>query len=214
MSELNYQVLDSKGQDIGSVELDPTVFGAPIHVPSVHLVVRQQLAARRAGTHSTQTRTMIEGGTKKPFKQKGTGHARQGSGVSPLQPGGAIVFGPSPRSYDFKVPRGVRRKAFTSVLSDKVKQGTLRIVSEFNIESGKTKDAKAFLDSIGVDGKALVVVGREEAGCESVRRAVNNLPNIVMLPPEGVNVYDLLKAKYLVGTKAAISAIESRFQVK
>lgn len=212
MSELNYQILDAKGQDVGSLELNPDVFGAPIHQDSVHFVVRQQLAARRAGTHSALARSDMKGGGKKPFKQKGTGHARQGSRISPLNPGGAILFGPSPRDYTFKVPRNVRRKALAAALSDKVLQGNLRIVSELQIESGKTRDMKAFLETIGVQGKVLVVLSKEEAGAEKVRRAANNLPNVVTLPPEGVNVYDLLKAKFLVGTKAAIEAIEARFQ--
>lgn len=214
MSELNYQILDVKGQEVGALELNPFVFGAPIHQESVHMVVRQQLAARRAGTHSVLGRSAMKGGGKKPFKQKGTGHARQGSNTSPLNPGGAIVFGPSPRDYSFKVTKGVRRKALASVLSDKVKKGSLRIVDELKVDAGKTRNMKSIFDSIGVTGRVLVVVNKDENCASDVFRAAHNLPFVVTLPPEGVNVYDIIKAQYLVGTKAAIKAIEARFQVK
>ncbi len=210
MSELNYQVLDSKGSEVGSALLDPAVFGAPIHEKSVHMVVRYQLAKRRAGTHSTLGRSDMQGGGKKPFRQKGTGHARAGSGISPLWTGGAVLFGPKPRSYEFKVGKGVRRKAMLSVLSDKARQGTLRIVDDLQVPSGKTKDIKAVLKALSVDdGKVLMVLPEKD---EMVWRAARNLPNVILLPVEGFNVYDAMRTRYLVSTRAGVEALQARFK--
>lgn len=208
MSELNYQVLNTKGSEVGSTELDPDVFGARIREKCVHMVVRYQLAKRRAGTHSTLTRSNMKGGGRKPFKQKGTGHARQGSIVSPLMPGGAVLFGPSPRSYEFKVTKAVRRVAMVSALSDKVRQGALRILDELKVASGRTQDMRAMLQALGVgDAKVLVVLPQD---AQDVVRASRNLPNVVALPIEGVNVYDLVRAKFVVSTQAGIEALQAR----
>jgi len=212
VSDFNCQVLDIKGNQVETMDLNPIVFGYPINEQCVHFVIRQQLASRRAGTHSVLGRSAMKGGGKKPFKQKGTGHARQGSGISPLNPGGAILFGPSPRDYSFKVSKRVRSLALASALSDKFNSGNLRVVDSLNIESGKTRDMVEFLNAVKTEGKILIVLSRAEAGVLETFRASKNLSKVVVLPPEGVNVYDVVNSDYLVATKVAISALEARFE--
>ncbi|WKZ56319.1 MAG: 50S ribosomal protein L4 [Bdellovibrionota bacterium] len=208
MSTVDYKVVNSKGKEVASMSLSAGVFGVRPHEASVHAVVRWQLAKRRAGTHQALTRSMIEGGKKKPFQQKHTGRARQGSTVGPHMVGGAVVFGPLPRSYEHRVPKRVRRLALASVLSDKVKAGNLVIVDNLSTENGKTKDFAAQLKAFGIKaGRVLVVCDVEN---ELLTRAARNIPEVKILPVEGVNVYDVLHARYLVGSKSAIAALEKR----
>jgi large subunit ribosomal protein L4 len=203
-----WKVMNLEGKEVGSVELNGAVFGAEINPALVHDTVRWQLARRRAGTHQALTRTMMEGGAKKPWKQKGTGRARAGSGISPLWVGGASIHGPLPRSYDYRLPKRTRRQALMSVLSDKVKSNQLLVVDDLTVKSGKTKDMVAALAKVGVGDKRVTIVLTNENA--TVARSARNIPNVHLATVAAVNVYDLLKNDLLVTTKAGIAALESR----
>ena len=194
------------------MDLDPEVFGAPRNANIVHQVVRWQRAKTHQGTHQALTRTMMKRGNTKPFKQKGTGRARQGSFRSPLQKGGAVVFGPLHKdTYEFRVPKQVKRLALAAVLTDKVKKSCLVIVDEFNIKSGKTKDLAAGLKSLGIDGKKamIVVPQRDNSG---IWRSSQNIPTVNTLSVAGVNVYDVMKARVLLISKDAVADLQNRIK--
>jgi large subunit ribosomal protein L4 len=207
VSQIMQEILDSKGKVLGSLKLDDEVFGAEVAAGVVHSVVRWQRAKRRAGTASALNRAAKSGGGKKPWKQKGTGNARAGSSNSPVWVGGAVAHGPQPRKYDFKLPKGVRRKALVSVLSDKLKKGNLLVVDEINV-SGKTKDLVAVLKGVGVQGVKTLILMPEKV--QSVWQAAGNIEGVQMLPVAGLNVYDILNARKVIATKAAVAAIEQR----
>lgn len=201
-------VRKSSGGDAGTIDLSPEVFGAPVYAHLVHQVVRWQLAKRRAGTHDVLTRSEMKGGKKKPFKQKGTGRARAGSSVSPLWVGGAVVHGPTPRSYEFKVPKGIRRKALCSALTSKVKAERLIVIDDVTSKDGKTKGMAKLMSSLKIDGSVLVILP-ENAG-ENTIRALGNLERVTSMPVEGINVYDVMKHKYVIVGKDSLKAIEAR----
>lgn len=207
-ASIAWKVMSLEGKEVGSVQLNGAVFGAAINLSLVHDTVRWQLARRRAGTHQALTRTMMEGGAKKPWKQKGTGRARAGSGISPLWVGGASIHGPLPRSYDYRLPKRTRRQALMSVLSDKVKSNQLVVVDDLTVNSGKTKDMAAALAKVGVGDKRVTLVITEENG--TVARSARNLANVHLATVAAVNVYDLLRNEILVTTKAGIAALENR----
>jgi large subunit ribosomal protein L4 len=169
-------------------------------------VVKAQLAARRAGTHATKTREFVRGGGRKPYKQKGTGNARQGSTRAPNFVGGGVVFGPHPRKYDYTVPKKVRRAALASALSLRAQEKKLVIVDHLNLDAPKTKRFAGILKALGIES-ALVVAPKANA---NLSKSVRNLPAAKCLAPEGLNVYDILNHKTLVITKDAIKAIEDR----
>lgn len=203
---------DMKGGSAGTVDLNPEVFGAPAYAHLVHQVVRWQLAKRRAGTHDVLTRSEMKGGKKKPMKQKGSGRARAGSSVSPLWVGGAVVHGPTPRSYEFKIPKEVKRKALCAALSQKVKAEQVVILDKLEVKSGKTSEVTKALKDIGINKNSALIVMPElttETALKAVR-ATSNIGNIKMIPVAGVNVYDLLKYKYLVINQEALKGIEER----
>lgn len=209
MERVSVPVKDQKGKDVGSVELDAKVFGAEIKPHLVHQVVRWQLAKRRAGTHSTLTRTMMKGGGAKPFKQKGTGRARAGSNISPLWVGGAVVFGPQPRDYTFRLGKKEKRAALRAVLSSKLRQGKLLIVNDLSIASGKTKDMAQVLRAVGVDegkGAAVLLTGDFDVNSRPVR----NLDRTTPLSLDGINVYDMMKRPFLVCSQEGILALQER----
>jgi len=204
------KVKTMQGKDAGTLDLNPEVFAAPLYKHLVHQVVRWQLAKRRAGTHDVLTRSEMKGGKKKPFAQKGTGRARAGSSISPLWVGGAVVHGPTPRSYEFKVPREIRRKALCSALSSKIKNEQLIVLDELKIKSGKTSEMAELIKKVGATGSALLItVGAND---EMTHRSAKNLDNITTMSPAGVNVYDLIKHTYLIVSKEALKAIEARGQ--
>ena len=151
------------GKDSGTIELDDEVFGVQPNVSLMHQVVTAQLAARRSGTQSTKTRSDVRGGGRKPYAQKGTGNARQGSIRGPHFVGGGVALGPKPRKYDQKTPKKMVKAALRSALSDRAAEGKVVVVDSWGFESPKTKDAKAALDALGITGTALVVVGRDDA---------------------------------------------------
>lgn len=212
MEVVNYKVLNMAGEQVGQVDLDPAVFGAKVNKALVHQAVVWQRNLHRAGTHSTLTRAEMSGGGRKPWKQKGRGTARSGSNTSPVWVGGGVAHGPKPRSYATKLSKQMRTKALVSVLSDKVKQQSLVVLDALEIESGKTKDFVKVLSNLGLaenaskQGIAVVMPDKEI----SVWRSSRNLPKVVALPVEGVNVYDLVKANFLVSTTAGIQALQER----
>ena len=187
------------GAVAATVELDETVFGIVPNVAVLHQVVTAQLAAARSGTHSTKTRAEVRGGGKKPFKQKGTGRARQGSTRAPHWAGGGVAFGPKPRSYRQKTPRKMIRLALRSSLSDRAAGGKVAVVEEWPWTTAKTKDAKAALAALGLDGKVLVVLDRDQD--ESALLAFRNLTEVQLILSGELNAYDILCNDWVVFTR-------------
>ncbi|NND75389.1 MAG: 50S ribosomal protein L4 [Ilumatobacter sp.] len=191
-------VKTAAGKDAGKVDLDGEVFGVQPNVPLMHQVVTAQLAARRAGTQSTKTRADVSGGGRKPFRQKGTGNARQGSTRAPHFTGGGVALGPKPRSYAQKTPKKMIKAALRSALSDRASDGKIIVVDSYGIDTPKTKDAKALLSALGVDGTVLVVVGRDDA---AAALSFRNLPHVHVIGPGELNTYDVLCNDWLVFSK-------------
>lgn len=203
-------VLNWSNEKVGSIELAPEVFDIPVRKDVLHLMVRWQLASRRRGTHSTKMRGEVSGGGKKPFKQKGTGNARQGSSRSPLKPGGGITFGPKPRSYEFDVPKKVKQLGLKSALSQLLKSGKLTIVRDMNCQSGKTKEVASALNKMGANKAVLIDLQVDQ----SFQRAARNLPTFRYYSVDGLNVYDLLKYDRAFLTESSIAQIQTRCGVK
>ncbi len=191
-------VTSAKGAKAGSLELDEALFGIEPNVPVMHQVVTAQLAARRAGTHSTKTRSEVRGGGAKPWRQKGTGRARQGSTRAPHWVGGGVAHGPKPRDYSQKTPKKMVKLALRSALSDRASDDKVVVVDSWGIDSPNTKAAKAVLDANKVQGKALVIVDR---AAESVRKSFRNLTDVHVISVDQLNTYDVLVADYLVFDK-------------
>ncbi|MCY7300492.1 MAG: 50S ribosomal protein L4 [Ilumatobacteraceae bacterium] len=189
------------GKDAGSLELDAEVFGIQPNVPVMHQVVTAQLAARRSGTQSTKTRAEVSGGGKKPFKQKGTGNARQGSTRAPHFSGGGVALGPKPRKYDQKTPKKMIKLALRSALSDRAAEGKVVVIEAWNFETPKTKDAKAALSALGITGKALVVVDGNET---NAIRSFLNLPEVQLIEINELNAYDILCNDYIIFSQATL----------
>ena len=189
------------GKDAGSLELDAEVFGIQPNVPVMHQVVTAQLAARRSGTQSTKTRAEVSGGGKKPFKQKGTGNARQGSTRAPHFSGGGVALGPKPRKYDQKTPKKMIKLALRSALSDRAAEGKVVVIDAWNFETPKTKDAKAALSALGITGKALVVVEGNET---NAIRSFLNLPEVQLIEINELNAYDILCNDYIIFSQATL----------
>ena len=189
------------GKDSGKVELAASVFGVQPNVPVMHQVVTAQLAHRRAGTQSTKTRAEVSGGGKKPFKQKGTGSARQGSTRAPHFSGGGIALGPKPRKYTQRTPRKMIKLALASALSDRQNEGKVVVVSEWGFNKPNTKSAVAALNAIGVDGKILVVLA---AGDVVAKKSFANLQNVQSITTGELNAYDVLCNDWVVFTQATL----------
>jgi large subunit ribosomal protein L4 len=183
------------------VELDPAIFGIQPNVPVMHQVVTAQLAARRSGTQSTKTRAEVSGGGAKPWRQKGTGRARQGSTRAPHWTGGGVALGPKPRSYKQKTPKKMVQLALRSALSDRAAQGRIAVVDGWPFETPKTKDAKAALAALGVEGKVLLVVGTEDIVAS---KSFRNLPDVHVLLAGELNAYDVLCSDWVVFTEATL----------
>ena len=203
MSTVN--VLKMSGEQAGTVELNDAIFGIEPNEAVVHLVVRNHLANCRQGTQSALTRAEVSGGGKKPWRQKGTGHARQGSTRAPQWTHGGIAFAPKPRSYKFHVNKKVRRLALKSVLSAKAKEGNLVVVDAIKLDEIKTATFRKFLEAVKADGKAVVVTPAVDM---TVYRSARNLPGVLTAPAAQLSVYDILNAKYLVVDQAALAKIE------
>lgn len=191
------------GGTSGQVDLDDAVFGIEPNVPVMHEVVVAQLAAKRAGTQSTKTRAEVSGGGAKPFKQKGTGRARQGSIRAPQWRGGGVALGPKPRKYDQKTPKKVKRLALCSALSDRAGDDKVIVVSEWDFAAPSTKEAVAALAALGVEGRSLVVIDRDDV---TAARSFRNIPSVHVITPGELNTYDVLVSDYVVFTSATLAA--------
>ena len=205
---LKTNVYDMSGKLVGEIELSEAVFGITPNQAVVHEVVKNHLANMRQGTQSALTRAEVSGGGKKPWRQKGTGRARQGSTRAPQWTHGGIAFAPKPRSYSYVLNKKVKRLALKSVLSSKASEGEIVVVDKIALESIKTKDFRNFLDAVKVDGKAVVVTPEVN---EIVVKSARNIPGVLTAPAKLINVYDLLNAKTLVIDKEALAVIEEVF---
>ena len=201
-------VYNMAGQQVGEVELSEGVFGVEPNEPAVHAVVVNHLANCRQGTQSALTRAEVSGGGRKPWRQKGTGHARQGSTRAPQWTHGGIVFAPKPRSYSYVLNKKVKRLAMKSALSAKAAAGEIIVIDSIKMDSIKTKDFRAFLTAVKADGKSLVVTPAKD---EVIVKSARNIPGVVTSMANLINVYDILNAKYLVLDKEALAVIEEVF---
>ena len=197
---------NASGKDAGKVDLDDTMFGIEPNVAVMHQVVTAQLAARRAGTQSTKTRSEVRGGGAKPYRQKGTGNARQGSIRSPQFSGGGVALGPKPRKYGQKTPKKMIGLALRSALSDRASEGKIIVVDSWDWDSPSTKTAKAALADLGITGRVLVVVGRDDA---VAALSFRNLPEVQLITPGELNAYDVLCNPVIVFTKDTLPAAPS-----
>ncbi len=183
------------------VELDAEIFGIEPNVPVMHQVVTAQLAARRAGTHSTKTRSEVRGGGAKPWKQKGTGRARQGSTRGPHWIGGGVAHGPKPRDYSERTNKKMKRLALRSALSDRAAEGNVMVVADWGFDTPSTKAARIALTDLGVSGKVLVVTNRDD---DLTWKSLRNLSEIHLLEADQLNTYDVLNSDYVVFTEASL----------
>ena len=202
------KVLNMAGAEVGTVELNDSIFGIEPNTAVVHEVVKNHLANCRQGTQSALTRAAVAGGGKKPWRQTGTGHARQGSTRAPQWTHGGIVFAPKPRSYSYVLNKKVKRLAMKSALSAKAAAGEIIVIDSIKMDSIKTKDFRAFLNAVKADGKSLVVTPAKD---EIVVKSARNIPGVVTSMANLINVYDILNAKYLVLDKEALAVIEEVF---
>jgi large subunit ribosomal protein L4 len=202
MAKVN--VVDLTGKVLRDIDLDDRVFGIEPNTAVVHQAVVAQEANARQGTHDTRTRGEVAGGGKKPYRQKGTGYARQGSRRAPHYRGGGVVFGPHPRSHDKALPRKMRRLAVRSVLSSRAAEEALTIVDSFTLESPKTKVLLETLANLGAGDGALIVLGERT---DSVFRAAKNLANVHVVTPTGLNLRDLLRLPRLILAEAAVEEL-------
>ena len=202
------KVFDMAGKQVGEITLSDAVFGIEPNEAVVHDVVKNHLANCRQGTQSALTRAEVSGGGIKPWRQKGTGRARQGSIRAPQWTHGGIVFAPKPRDYSYTLNKKVKRLAMKSVLSDKAASENIVVIDEIKMDSIKTKTFKTFLNAVGVTGKALVVTAENDA---IVVKSAANIPGILVTFANLINVYDILNAKKLVVDKAALAKIEEVF---
>lgn len=203
----NVTVYNMEGKEVGNMDLNDAVFGVEINEHLVHMAVVQNLANKRQGTQKAKTRSEVSGGGRKPWRQKGTGHARQGSTRAPQWKGGGVVFAPTPRDYSFKLNKKEKRAALKSVLTSRVQDNKLIVLDELKFDAIKTKDFKKVMDNLKVD-KAMVVIGGQD---ENVILSARNLPTVDTAVAENINVYDILKGDTLVLTKDAVAKIEEVF---
>ena len=198
-------VINQEKKKVGTIDLRDDVFATEVNVALVHQVIKAQLAGRRQGTAKTKVKSEVRGGGKKPFKQKGTGNARQGSSRSPLHPGGGQSFGPQPRSYEQATPKEMMRGALRSALSDRVKSARLLVVDEFKLSAIKTKTFQNVINTLGLE--QLLIVDDANKNLELSGR---NIPHVKILRTEGLNVYDVVRHEWVIITKRAAKAVEAR----
>ena len=202
------KVLNTSGAEVGTVELSDGIFGIEPNQAVVHEVVKNHLANRRQGTQSALTRAEVSGGGKKPWRQKGTGHARQGSTRAPQWTHGGIVFAPKPRDYSYNVNKKIKRLALKSVLSAKAAEGKIIVVDSIAMDAPKTREFAAFLNAVKAEDKAYIVMPEVAA---NVVKSARNIPGIVTTTATILSVYDILNAKTLILDKAALATIEEVF---
>lgn len=210
MTTLTVDVIDAKGKKAGSAELPSELFDVQTNVPLIHQVVVAQLAAARQGTHKTKTRAEVSGGGRKPYKQKGTGRARQGSIRAPQFAGGGVVHGPVPRDYSQRTPKKMKVAALRGALSDRARGGRVHVVSGFGLDSNpSTKQALSVLDAIASSRHVLVVVERSD---EITVKSLRNIPSVHLLTADQLNTYDVLLADDVVFTQAGYDAFLAHAQ--
>jgi large subunit ribosomal protein L4 len=202
-------IVDIENKVVSQVELNEKLFKGPIKEHVVHEVVRLQMARRRAGTASTKNRALVSGSRRKPWRQKGTGRARAGSRQSPLWRGGGVVFGPQVRDYGFKVNRKVRRSALRAVLSEKLREGQLKILDRLELTEISTRRMVEILQGLELDNALIIIPDRDEV----IERSARNIPSVKVLPVEGLNVYDVLRYQELVILRDCLPRIEHRVGV-
>lgn len=205
---LSVPVFDQNREQVDTLDLDESVFGVEVREHLFYTVVRYQLAKRRQGTHKVKGRAEVSGGGRKPFKQKGTGRARQGSTRAPHWRGGGVVFGPTPRSHAHALNKKVRRAALCAALSRRTEEGCLTVLSHVDLPP-RTREFRSFMQRFEVADLLLVVAERDE----NVTLAARNLPNALVLPVEGLNVYDILRHSNLALTRAAVERLHERLGV-
>jgi large subunit ribosomal protein L4 len=199
-------ILDQAGKVVGEQELDPAVFAVQVNVPVMHQVVVAGLAAARRGTHSTKTRAEVSGGGRKPWRQKGTGRARHGSIRSPLWVGGGVAHGPKPKDYEQRVPKKMKRLALRSALTDRAREGRIKLVDGLSFDEPKTRDAADALGSLGTFGNVLLVLSQPD---ELVEKSFRNLPEVKIVYPGNLATYDVLYADWLLFTRAALEGVKA-----
>ena len=197
-------VLNMEGKEVGTMELNDAVFGVEINDHLVHLAVVRQLANKRQGTQKAKTRSEVSGGGRKPWRQKGTGHARQGSTRSPQWTGGGVVFAPVPRDYEIKMNKKERRAALKSALTSRVQENKLIVLDDLKLDEVKTKAMQAVLNNLNVS-KAMVVLADND---QNVVLSARNIPDVITALPNTINVYDVLKYNTVILTKSAVASIE------
>ena len=200
----NVSVYNIEGKEVGTIDLSDAVFGVEVNEHLVHMAVVSQLANKRQGTQKAKTRSEVSGGGRKPWRQKGTGHARQGSTRSPQWTGGGVVFAPTPRDYSVKMNKKEKQLAMKSVLTSKVNESKFIVLDELKLAEIKTKQIKAVLDNLKVE-KALIVTKEKD---DVVVKSANNLPKVATTALNNINVYDILKYDTVVVTSEAVAAIE------
>ena len=203
---MQIDVVNIEGQKVGQMDIADEVFATKVKEPLLWEAVKAQQAAKRAGTHATKTRMHVRGGGRKPYRQKGTGNARQGSTRSPNFVGGGVVFGPHPRSYEYTLPKKIKKAALASALSLRAQEKKLVVIDKLTLESPKAKRMSAILKNLGF-ASALII---DAKGNLNLAKSIRNLPSHACLPPEGLNVYDILDHGVLVIAKDVIKAVEAR----
>ncbi len=200
----NVSVYNMEGKEVGTIELSDAVFGVEVNEHLVHMAVVSQLANKRQGTQKAKTRSEVSGGGRKPWRQKGTGHARQGSTRAPQWTGGGVVFAPTPRDYTIKLNKKERRLALKSVLTAKVQENKFIVLDELKFDGIKTKNFQTVLNNLNVD-KAMVVINDND---KNVVMSARNIPNVITAQTNTINVYDILKYNTMIVTKAAAETIQ------
>ncbi|MDD7642352.1 MAG: 50S ribosomal protein L4 [bacterium] len=200
----NVAVYNMEGKEVGKLDLNDAVFGVEVNEHLVHMAVLQQLANNRQGTQKAKTRSEVRGGGRKPWRQKGTGHARQGSTRAPQWTGGGVVFAPTPRDYSFKINKKEKRAALKSALTSRVQENKLIVVDELKLDEIKTKQFAQVMKNLNVE-KALVVINEND---QNIVMSAKNIPTVKVAQTNTINVFDILKYSTVVVTKAAVATIE------
>ncbi len=191
------------GKDLGTVDLPETLFAAPVNEAVMHQAATAQMAGRRIGTHDTKTRGEVRGGGAKPYRQKGTGRARQGSRRAPHYAGGGVVFGPHPRSYEQRLPKRMKRLALHGALTSKFDDGAIRVVDELGLDAPRTRDLVGFLDNLKAGGRVLVVA----MGDANLELSARNIPGVTVIRADSLNVVDVLNADTLLITQPSLTTM-------
>ncbi len=201
----NVSVYNMQGQEVGTIDLNDAVFGAPVNENLLHMAVVQQLANNRQGTQKAKTRSEVSGGGRKPWRQKGTGHARQGSTRAPQWTGGGVVFAPVPRDYSFKMNKKEKQAAVRSALTDRVQQNKVIVLDQLTMSEFKTKEFVKVMENLKAAGKTLVVMADKD---EKVVKSASNIPAVKTTLTSQINVYDLMNAQTVILTKDAVAKLE------